>query len=101
MILSVFIKISKNDIIHNIERGGSKMSMIEKFRKANFSKRIAALRALAGWSMNDAARRCGTSQRVYWNWENGKATPRKIFQKKIACVYNVDIKDIFGNEDTL
>lgn len=60
--------------------------------------RIQVLRTTKGWSQEKAALKCGTSRRIYWNWENGKNKPLRSNRMKIARVFNVTVNDIFMDD---
>lgn len=68
------------------------------FAKMPWNKIMQHLRIEKGWSQYEAAERCGTNQKNYWNWENGKTFPRKIFRKSIATAFGVPINEIFNPE---
>lgn len=65
---------------------------------APWYKKIAILRILKGWTQKEAAIKCGTDQRIYWNWENGKYFPRNISRRAIAKAFGVSVDEIFGGE---
>lgn len=67
---------------------------------APWHKKIAVLRVLKGWTQEEAAEKCGTDQRIYWNWENGKSFPRRISRRAIAMAFGVSIDDIFNDKET-
>lgn len=58
-------------------------------------KRLLLLRTLKSWSQNEAAKRCGTNQKVFWLWESGKSYPRQNSRKAIAAAFGVKEEDIF------
>lgn len=76
--------------------------MLEKIVNSQpWYKRIEIMRIIKGWNQTEAADRCLTHQKVYWNWENGKKYPRLASRKAIADAYGLKISDIFSSQDTL
>ncbi|AWK50016.1 XRE family transcriptional regulator [Clostridium beijerinckii] len=59
-------------------------------------ERIKRLRKFHDWSIKKAADKCITTQKAWWNWENGKVIPTKRNRKLIASIFGVDMKIIFG-----
>jgi transcriptional regulator with XRE-family HTH domain len=55
------------------------------------------LRVLKGWSQDEAAEKCGTSKRIYWNWEKGKCYPIANNRKFIARAFGVSENELFTN----
>lgn len=70
----------------------------EMIANAPWYKKMAILRILQGWTQEEAAARCGTDQRIYWNWENGVSYPRSISRRAIARAFGVSVEEIFGGE---
>lgn len=68
----------------------------EMVENAPWNKKIAVLRILKGWTQEEAAEKCGTDQRIYWNWENGISYPRTISRRAIARAFGVPVEEIFG-----
>ena len=66
-------------------------------RQASWNKKIALLQVLHGLTQEQAANRCGTNQKAYWNWINGKTYPRKNSRKAIARAFNISEEEIFGS----
>ncbi|MEN6316700.1 MAG: helix-turn-helix transcriptional regulator [Clostridiaceae bacterium] len=62
-------------------------------------KKLKHLRIEKGWSQYEAADHCGTNQKNYWNWENNKTYPTKIFRKSIASAFGVLVNEIFQESD--
>lgn len=60
-----------------------------------WNKKIEVLRVANNWTQQEAAEKCNTNQKMYWNWEKGINYPRKKSQISIARAYRVKIKDIF------
>lgn len=60
-----------------------------------WNKKIEILRVANSWTQEEAAEKCKTNQKMYWNWEKGKNYPRKKSQILIAKAYNVKVEDIF------
>lgn len=61
----------------------------------SWNKKIEILRVANSWTQEEAAEKCNTNQKMYWNWENGKNYPRKKSQMLIAKAYNVKVEEIF------
>ncbi len=72
------------------------MSIQERLMSLPWNKKIEVLQVIEGLNQNEAAEKCGTGQKVYWNWINGKSYPRKNSQKAIAAAFGVTVNDIFG-----
>jgi transcriptional regulator with XRE-family HTH domain len=68
----------------------------ELINKAPWNKRIEILQVINDLNQEKAAELCGTTQKVYWNWINAKAYPRKNSRRAIASAYGVSEEDIFG-----
>lgn len=66
---------------------------------APWNKKIEILQVLNDLSQEQAAERCGTNQKVYWNWINAKSYPRKNSRRAIAIGFGVSEKDIFGDDE--
>lgn len=64
-----------------------------------WNEKLQHLRSEKGWSQYEAADRCGTNQKNYWNWEKGRSYPLKVFRKSIANAFDVKVKDIFELEE--
>jgi len=62
----------------------------------NWNRKINILRMAKGWSQTEAAEKCGTSQKGFCLWEQGKLYPRKNSQKEIAEVFDVLVAELFG-----
>jgi transcriptional regulator with XRE-family HTH domain len=52
---------------------------------------------MKGWTQEQVAERCRTTQKVYWSWEKGKQYPQERYRKVIAKTFGVSVEDIFGN----
>lgn len=72
------------------------MNFTQQFIKAPWFVRIRTLRALQGWSQDEAAEKIGTSKRLYWNWENGEHYPTQRNRTAIANSFGVTENEIFG-----
>lgn len=62
--------------------------------------KIKILRIANGLSQEEAAEKCMTNQKMWWNWETGKNYPRKINRHAIAKIFDVDMKDIFEENES-
>ena len=60
-----------------------------------WNKKLAVLRVLKGWTQVEAAEKCNTNQKVYWNWETGNAYPRKNSRAAIARAFETREDEIF------
>jgi transcriptional regulator with XRE-family HTH domain len=60
-----------------------------------WNEKLRLLRLSKKWSQYQAAEACGTNQKGYWLWENGKAMPRLNNQKAIAAAFGVSREEIF------
>lgn len=58
-------------------------------------QRVKTLRAVKGWTQQEAAYACSTTQKVYWNWEQGLCYPRKYNRQVIARAFDVSESDLF------
>lgn len=56
--------------------------------------RLKKLRSAKGWTQNDVAKKLGTYQQRYANWENDVAEPDTQMLVNLAGLYNVTIDDI-------
>lgn len=72
--------------------------MSELFDQLSWHKKIEVLRTIKGWSQNEAAERCFTGQKSYWEWENGASYPRKNSRRAISQAFEVSEEEIFGKE---
>lgn len=70
----------------------------EIIKNAPWYKKIEVLRILQGWTQEEAAEKCGTSPRIYWNWEKGISYPRTLSRRAIARAFGVPVEEIFGSE---
>ncbi|PRR70877.1 helix-turn-helix domain-containing protein [Clostridium thermopalmarium] len=64
----------------------------------SWNKKIQVLRTIKGWTQNEAAKQCNTTQKVYWNWESGSVYPRKNSRVAIANAFDVNEDIIFKKE---
>ncbi len=58
-------------------------------------EKIRILRVAKGLSQEQAAKKCMTNQKMWWNWENGKNYPRRINRNAIAKLLEVEENEIF------
>ncbi|MBO8183641.1 MAG: helix-turn-helix transcriptional regulator [Archaeoglobus sp.] len=75
------------------------MTILFQIQQIPWYKRIEILRTIKGWTQEKAAEMCGTTQKVYWLWENGKSYPRLNSKRAIARAFGVSVNEIFGDED--
>lgn len=69
--------------------------ILNKLKDLSWNKKIEILRIVNNWTQGEAAEKCNTNQKMYWNWEKGKNYPRKRSQAVIAKAFKVKIEDIF------
>jgi transcriptional regulator with XRE-family HTH domain len=72
------------------------MSLLELVTQAKWNKKIAVLQALNGWTQEETATKCGTTQKVYWLWLQAACYPRSNSRRAIAAAFGVPEKEIFG-----
>ncbi|MGE5328103.1 MAG: helix-turn-helix transcriptional regulator [Deltaproteobacteria bacterium] len=70
--------------------------LISIFSKSPWYKKLEILRVSNGWNQEETAEKCGTSKRIYWNWENGVCMPIKNNRKYISKIFGVPEEDIFS-----
>ena len=71
------------------------MTITERTKCAPWFKKLEILRILEGMSQQEAAEKCGTDKRIYWNWENGVCKPIKRNREYIAKAFGVSEDDLF------
>src|SRR5690606_4270723 len=57
------------------------------------------LRKLEGWTQEQVAKKLGITKQTYSHYENENRKPSLDMIKKLAAVYQVNIDDIFFDED--
>jgi transcriptional regulator with XRE-family HTH domain len=72
------------------------MCLTELVAKAPWNKKIAILQALNGWTQEEAAAKCGTTQKVYWLWLQAACYPRPNSRRAIAAAFGIPEPEIFG-----
>lgn len=60
-----------------------------------WNKKIQILRIANNLTQKEAAVKCCTNQKGFWQWEKGKSHPNEKNQKLIATVFNVTVEYIF------
>lgn len=68
----------------------------DNFGKLPWNEKLKILRAMKGWTQEEAAEQCCTHKKVYWLWEKGKSNPRKGTKKLISNAFGVDEKFLFN-----
>lgn len=63
-----------------------------------WNKRMELLRVAKNLSQREMAEKSGTTQKVYWDWENGNREPSEINKRIICRVLRVNREEIFGNK---
>lgn len=76
-------------------------NLIKIFSELPWYKKIKILRIVNDWEQDEAAEKCGTSKRIYWNWENGVCMPIKNNRRYIAKAFGVPEEDIFSKEEIM
>lgn len=69
--------------------------MLSELNNLCWNKKIEVLIILNNWTQKQAAEKCNTTQKMYWNWEKGLNYPRKNSQISIANAFNVKVDEIF------
>lgn len=69
--------------------------MSDLMSNISWNKKIEVLRIIKGWTQNEAAEECNTTQKAFWNWETGKAYPRKNSRAAIARAFSIAENEIF------
>ena len=72
--------------------------ILERVIKLPWYKRLLTLRKVFNLTQEEVAKRCGTTQKTYWNWENGIHYPSKYYRKLLAKIYNLNVQSIFTKE---
>lgn len=75
------------------------MNLKTRVSKAPWHKKLEILRILEGLTQKQAAQKCGTDKRIYWNWENGVSKPIKRNREYIAKAFNVSEDELFSDLD--
>lgn len=70
--------------------------MSELVEKLPWNKKLEVLRVIKGWSQTQAAEKCNTNQKNFWNWETGDVYPRKNSRVAIANAFGVKEKELFS-----
>jgi len=60
------------------------------FQELPWYRKLEVLRAIKGWSQDEAAEKCGTGQKTYWSWEKGIVNPRYNSKRAICMAFGVD-----------
>lgn len=71
------------------------MGIDKLMHNLTWNKKMELLRRANNWTQEDAAKRCNTNQKMYWNWEKGRNYPRKKSQAFIANAFKAKVEDIF------
>lgn len=66
-----------------------------KFDNLTWYKKMQLLRIEKDMTQTEIAKECNTTQKNYWLWENGKATPSDKKKKLICKVLNVKVNELF------
>ena len=67
--------------------------------KLKWNKRLELLRVAADLTQAQAAERIGVPLGTYGRWERGDHRPMFIHQEIIVGAFNVNIEDIFKDEE--
>ena len=71
-------------------------SFQEYFINCKPNERMRTLRRQRNLTIKQIAEKCIITEKMWSNWENGKAIPRKDSRKRIAFVLGVKEEMIFG-----
>ena len=69
--------------------------MYELMNSLPWNKRLELLRRAKGWTQQQAAEKCSTNQKMYWNWEKGINYPRGRSRNYIAKAFQTREEEIF------
>lgn len=69
------------------------------FNSVPWYRKMKLLRVAKGWSQREAAEKCLTNQKAYWNWEKGKRYPRRSSRKVMCDAFGVETEEIFSDKD--
>lgn len=73
--------------------------MDEVFYELKWYKKMEMLRVSKGWGQREAAEKCSTTTKNYWNWEKGKTYPRHANRKLIARTFGLKMELIFSSNN--
>ena len=65
------------------------------FENLHWSKKMHVFRVINGWNQEEAAARCLTHQKMYWNWKKGKNHPMMRNRKAIEKPFILNQKTFF------
>ncbi len=71
--------------------------MSDLINNLTWNKKMEVLRTIKGWNQEEAAEKCFTGQKGYWNWETGNVYPRKNSRRAIAQAFGVKEEEIFDS----
>lgn len=74
------------------------MTFNDVYQAAPWNVKIRTIRALKGLTQEQAAELCGTSKKIFNNWELARFKPLKIFRTAISKAFEVSEDEIFGKE---
>lgn len=74
------------------------MTINSLIKELPWNKRMELLRVAKNLSQREMAEKCGTTQKVYWDWENGNREPSGMNKKIICRVLRVNKEELFGNK---
>lgn len=72
--------------------------MDEILANLSWNKKMEVLRTAKGWTQTEAAEKCGTNQKGYWEWEKGNRYPRLNSRRAISRAFGVSEKEIFSEQ---
>lgn len=72
------------------------MTIIDRFAQITWSKKITVLRTMMGLNQQELADKVGTTQRVVYLWESGRANPRGTSKKAICNALEITEAELFG-----
>lgn len=72
--------------------------MDEILKNLPWNKKMEILRIAKGWTQVEAAEKCGTNQKGYWEWEKGIRFPRLNSRRAIARAFGISLDELFPKE---
>jgi transcriptional regulator with XRE-family HTH domain len=72
--------------------------MSDLIKQLSWNRKLEVLRTIKGWTQKEAAEKCNTDQKAYWNWESGSRYPRKNNRIAIAIAFGITEEEIFSEK---
>lgn len=86
----------KSEMVDSAQSKLEKERMMESLVNRTWNKRLTVLRNYQEWTQNEAAMKCCTNRKNYWQWEKGEVEPNEISKKFIAAAFGLSVVSIFG-----